>query len=83
MTAEELHLKNNSCYVDPSLGNLHEGYNEEQDICVNVVSRKELKKEYIVGGVLDQEQKNNWRAWIYQYNIYFFYEELQLCLWHI
>ena len=65
MTAEELHLKNNSCYVDPSLGNLHEVYNEEQDICVNVVSRKELKKEYIVGGVLDQEQKNNWRAWIY------------------
>ena len=45
MTAEELHLKNNSCYVDPSLGNLHEGYNEEQDICVNVVSRKELKKK--------------------------------------
>lgn len=53
-------------FVDSSLGTLEEGYNEKQNVIVNVVSRKKkYNKTYTVGGVLDQEQKNNWRAWFY------------------
>lgn len=44
---------------------LHVGHNDDADINVNIVSRKRIKQEYVVGGVLDSEQKNNWRAWIY------------------
>ena len=58
-------LNEDRMFFDPTLGDLNEGFNEKQDVVVNVVSRKEAKKEYVVGGVLDQEQKNNWKAWLY------------------
>lgn len=52
-------------FYDPKLGELEEGYNAEKDVIVNVVSRKNIKRKYTVGGVLDQEQRNNWKAWLY------------------
>ena len=50
---------------DKTYGNLHEGFNEEQEVVVNIVSRKKYKKSYQVGGVLDQEKSNNWKGWLY------------------
>lgn len=58
-------LKENEKFFDSRLGELNEGYNKKQDVVVNVVSRKQTKKDYSIGGVLDQEQKNNWKAWLY------------------
>lgn len=55
----------NDSFYDNKYGDLQEGYNEKEDVQVNIVSRKEIKKNYTVGGVLDQEQKNNWKAWLY------------------
>ena len=55
----------NSTYLDSTYGELKEGYNPEQNVEVNIVSRKKIKKDYQVGGVLDQEQNNNWKAWLY------------------
>ena len=55
----------NSTYLDSAYGELKEGYNPEQNVEVNIVSRKKIKKDYQVGGVLDQEQNNNWKAWLY------------------
>ena len=54
-------------YHDSTLGDLNEGANTVSDrqVNVNVISRKQLKEEYKVGGVLDQEQNNNWKAWLY------------------
>lgn len=52
-------------YEDSRYGSLSEGYNEKEDVIVNVVSRKKAKAKYKVGGVLDQEQNNNWKAWLY------------------
>lgn len=52
-------------YEDSTFGALKEGFNEEKNIVVNVVSRKQAKAKYKVGGVLDQEQSNNWKAWLY------------------
>ena len=52
-------------YVDSTFGELREGYNDGCDVVVNVVSRKKAKSKYTVGGVLDQEQRNNWKAWLY------------------
>ena len=49
---------------DSSLGTLHVG-NNDNDVVVNVVSRKKIDSSYSVGGVLDQETKNNWKAWFY------------------
>ena len=40
-------------------------YNEEKDVAVHFVSRKKLKEKFKVGGVLDNEQSNNWKAWLY------------------
>ncbi len=53
----------NDTFHDSQLGDLKVGQNG--DVIVNVVSRKKIKKNYAVGGVLDQETKNNWRAWFY------------------
>ena len=40
-------------------------YYEEKDVAVHFVSRKKLKEKFKVGGVLDNEQSNNWKAWLY------------------
>lgn len=40
-------------------------YDEKQDISVHFVSRRKLKEKFKVGGVLDNEQSNNWKAWLY------------------
>lgn len=48
-----------------SLGTVTLGYNEASNVVVNLVSKKKIKKNYQVGGVLDQEQSNNWKAWLY------------------
>jgi len=69
MNNENTLLENNeinqTVYYDEKLGTLTEGYNEEANIKVNVCSRKKSKKGYEIGGVLDNEQKNNWKAWLY------------------
>ena len=46
-------------------GELKLGHNEKNNVDVEVVSRKKIDTEYRVGGVLDQEQRNNWKAWLY------------------
>lgn len=51
-------------YNDSSLGTLAVGQNSN-NVIVNVVSRRKIKKGYEIGGVLDQEQRNNWKAWFY------------------
>ena len=48
-------------YNDSSLGTLAVGQNNN-NVIVNVVSRRKIKKGYEIGGVLDQEQRNNWKA---------------------
>ena len=40
-------------------------YDEKKDVIVHFVSRKKLKEKFKVGGVLDNEQSNNWKAWLY------------------
>ena len=54
-----------STFTDSTYGELNEGLNEKENITVNIVSRKKANKNYQVGGVLDQEQSNNWKAWLY------------------
>jgi multiple sugar transport system permease protein len=61
----QLDIKKPLTYQDANLGTLNEGYNEEQNVNLHYVSRKERKKEYVVGGVSDQEQSNNWKGWLY------------------
>lgn len=51
-------------YFDSTYGDLKEGLNDN-NVVVNIVSRKKVNKNYKVGGVLDQEQNNNWKAWLY------------------
>lgn len=51
-------------YFDSTYGDLKEGLNNN-NVVVNIVSRKKVNKNYKVGGVLDQEQNNNWKAWLY------------------
>lgn len=62
--SEDFALMKQGIYRDSSLGELKEGENKN-NVVVNVVSRREIKKEYTIGGVLDQEQRNNWKAWFY------------------
>ena len=62
--SEDFALMKQGIYRDSSLGELKEGENKN-NVVVNIVSRKEIKKEYTIGGVLDQEQRNNWKAWFY------------------
>lgn len=50
---------------DERYSSLDVGFNEKENIVVNLVSNKKRKKPYKVGGVLDQEQSNNWKAWLY------------------
>lgn len=57
-------VSNAITYTDSTYGELHEGLNSN-DVIVNVVSRRKLNKNYQVGGVLDQEKNNNWKAWLY------------------
>lgn len=40
-------------------------YNESDDVIVHFVSHKKVNSKFKVGGVLDNEQKNNWKAWLY------------------
>ena len=40
-------------------------YDESKDVIVHFVSRKKAKEKFKVGGVLDNEQSNNWKAWLY------------------
>lgn len=40
-------------------------YDENKDVIVHFVSRKKIKEKFRVGGVLDNEQSNNWKAWLY------------------
>ncbi len=40
-------------------------YDEQNDVIVHFVSRKKVKEKFKVGGVLDNEQSNNWKAWLY------------------
>lgn len=54
----------NTPFDGGSLGELGVG-NNDNGVIVNVVSRKKINKNYVVGGVLDQETKNNWKAWFY------------------
>lgn len=46
-------------------GELKVGHNDKANVDVEVVSRRKVDPEYRVGGVLDQEQRNNWKAWLY------------------
>jgi len=46
-------------------GDLKLGHNSKSNVDVEVVSRKKIDTNYKVGGVLDQEQRNNWKAWLY------------------
>lgn len=62
--SEDFALMKQGVYRDSSLGELKEGENKN-NVVVNIVSRKDIKKEYTIGGVLDQEQRNNWKAWFY------------------
>ena len=62
--SEDFALMKQGIYRDSSLGELKEGENKN-NVVVNIVSRREIKKEYTIGGVLDQEQRNNWKAWFY------------------
>lgn len=62
--SEDFALMKQGIYRDSSLGELKEGENKN-NVVVNIVSRKDIKKEYTIGGVLDQEQRNNWKAWFY------------------
>ncbi len=40
-------------------------YDDKENVIVHFVSRKKLKEKFKVGGVLDNEQSNNWKAWLY------------------
>lgn len=40
-------------------------YDEKDDVVVHFVSKKKLNEKFKVGGVLDNEQSNNWKAWLY------------------
>ena len=40
-------------------------YDESKDVIVHFVSRKKANEKFKVGGVLDNEQSNNWKAWLY------------------
>lgn len=57
-------VNSNDVYFDSSYGDLKEGLNDN-NVVVNIVSRKKVNKNYKVGGVLDQEKNNNWKAWLY------------------
>lgn len=63
--SSSLNGETSSTYFDSTLGNLEEGLNAEKNIVVNVISRRKINKNYKVGGVLDQETNNNWKAWLY------------------
>jgi multiple sugar transport system permease protein len=52
-------------FLDGRFGEVTEGFNAEKDVVVNVVSNRKRKRDYTIGGVLNQEQTNNRKAWLY------------------
>ncbi|HKL72821.1 MAG TPA: sugar ABC transporter permease [Candidatus Onthovivens sp.] len=52
-------------FEDKSLGLVKEGFNEKENVYVHITSRKKSSSKYVSGGVLDNEQANNWKAWLY------------------
>ena len=52
-------------FEDRELGLVKEGFNEKQNVYVHITSRKKSNSKYVSGGVLDNEQANNWKAWLY------------------
>ncbi len=40
-------------------------YDEQSNVVVHFVSHKKTKEKFKVGGVLDNEKNNNWKAWLY------------------
>jgi len=72
MSLKFIHSKNNQKvspeklkFFDKRYGDLKLGSNPDKNVEVEVVSRKSIDPNYKVGGVVDQEQKNNWKAWLY------------------
>ena len=63
----ELANQEKATFEDTRFGMLTEGVNEvnNQQVNVQVVSRRSVNADYKVGGVLDQEHNNNWKAWLY------------------
>ncbi len=52
-------------FTADGVGELTLGYNEKENIVVNLVSKSKYKKSFKVGGVQDEERKNNWKGWLY------------------
>ena len=42
-----------------------EGYNEQENAVICLVSNKKVQKPYQVKGIEDVASKNNWKAWLY------------------
>ena len=42
-----------------------EGFQEEENRVIRLVSNKKIKKAYKVTGIEDVASKNNWKAWVY------------------
>lgn len=42
-----------------------EGYDEESNTIIRLVSRKKTDKVYSVTGIEDTKSKNNWKGWVY------------------
>ena len=61
---EELSLSRNQIFDGKKESYLSK-YDESKDVIVHFVSRKKLNEKFKVGGVLDNEQSNNWKAWLY------------------
>lgn len=60
----DLNLSRNQVFDGMKDGYLSK-YDESNDVIVHFVSRKKAKEKFKVGGVLDNEQSNNWKAWLY------------------
>lgn len=52
-------------FESSSFGTVTEGYNEEKNLNIRLVSDKKVNKGYSIIGVKDNEQSNNWKAWLY------------------
>lgn len=61
----ELNAQGEKIFKSETLGELKEGYNKEKDLNILLVSDKKVNRGYSIVGVKDDEQSNNWKAWLY------------------
>jgi multiple sugar transport system permease protein len=59
----------NKVFEDSHFGEVKEGYNEDKNIVVKIVSNNKIDSHFTITGIKDAESTNNWKAWLYLFPV--------------